>query len=609
MISIGKTKIKAGMKNIHYIIAAALVLAGCSKSFVEVGDDYVRRTYVAELGAATKTSIETGGKISWNEGDTVRYYSKKSGTVGECAVAASGAHAELTLDVATSASFLVAVYGGTGLSGNLGSSVTIEGAVPAVQSGAFGDSHVAIAKTYDVTSSKLTFTSLVSYFKFTLTRDDVKKVVFKSNDGTVLDGNGGMNVTFATDSEEISAVQFASQGGSDITVGGGGAGTFYIATIPCTLSQGFTMDCYGEDGTYLGSAVSRKSVTLGEGAILNLGTLDTRIEKQYTDLSADGTANCYIVSKKGNYKFSATVKGGSTEAVDGNPYRAEVLWESFGTGTAPSVGDLVSGVSYADGYITFTASSLKGNAVIAAKDASGTILWSWHIWMTDTPVDQVYNNEAGTMMDRNLGATSATPGDVHALGLLYQWGRKDPFLGSSSISSSANIAKSTYKWPSAVKVSEIANSDNSLAYAVANPTTYIYGGNDWYCTDSSNSNDGLWSASKSAYDPCPVGYRVPDGGPSGIWSTAFANDGTSVWYDTSKCKKYSFTASGECWYPAAGQYYATYGSLRSVGGYGHYWSCTPDNNKVYCLYFYNYGSDKSYSEYRANGNSVRCARE
>ena len=36
------------------------------------------------------------------------------------------------------------------------------------------------------------------------------------------------------------------------------------------------------------------------------------------------------------------------------------------------------------------------------------------------------------MMDRNLGATSATPGNVGSLGLLYQWGRKDPFLGSSS---------------------------------------------------------------------------------------------------------------------------------------------------------------------------------
>ena len=48
--------------------------------------------------------------------------------------------------------------------------------------------------------------------------------------------------------------------------------------------------------------------------------------------------------------------------------------------------------------------------MIAAKDAEGKILWSWHIWMTDLPMGQVYWRNAGTMMDRNLGALSATPG-------------------------------------------------------------------------------------------------------------------------------------------------------------------------------------------------------
>ena len=32
-------------------------------------------------------------------------------------------------------------------------------------------------------------------------------------------------------------------------------------------------------------------------------------------------------------------------------------------------------------------------------------------------------------MDRNLGALSATPNDAKALGLFYQWGRKDPSMG------------------------------------------------------------------------------------------------------------------------------------------------------------------------------------
>ena len=89
--------------------------------------------------------------------------------------------------------------------------------------------------------------------------------------------------------------------------------------------------------------------------------------------------------------------------------------------------------------------------------------------LTDKPQGQVYYNNAGTMMDRNLGATSATPGDVGALGLLYQWGRKDPFLGGGSISSNT-VAKSTGTWPSAVSSD---SNTGTIAYATSNPTTFI----------------------------------------------------------------------------------------------------------------------------------------
>ena len=73
----------------------------------------------------------------------------------------------------------------------------------------------------------------------------------------------------------------------------------------------------------------------------------------------------------------------------------------------------------------------NGNAVVAVKK-DGKILWSWHIWACEgynpDATAQKYNNNAGVVMDRNLGATSATPGKPQTIGLLYQWGRKDPFL-------------------------------------------------------------------------------------------------------------------------------------------------------------------------------------
>lgn len=332
------------------------------------------------------------------------------------------------------------------------------------------------------------------------------------------------------------------------------------------------------------------------------------------DLSSTETSNCYVVSTSGTYKFTA-VKGNSTTSV-GSVAKAEVLWESFGTEFTPSVGDLIHSVSYSDGYITFqTADTFKeGNAVIAARDASDSILWSWHIWLTDEPQGQVYFNDAGTMMDRNLGATSATPGDVGALGLLYQWGRKDPFLGSSSISSNT-IAESTIAWPSNVKSN---SSTGIVAYAIANPTTFITYNDynfDWLYTGSISIDDTRWQSDKTIYDPCPVGWRVPDGGKNGVWSKALGS--SSSYTGTYDSNNEGMNFSGEfgnayvIWYPASGSRYYD-GSLDEVGSYGDYWSTSSSSNKynVNVMYFcydssvvpFGYGP-------RSLGRSVRCLQE
>ena len=330
------------------------------------------------------------------------------------------------------------------------------------------------------------------------------------------------------------------------------------------------------------------------------------------DLAVDGLyANSYIVSSTGDYKFQP-VKGNSYESV-GNVASVEVLWESFGTDVTPSVGDLVKEVSYSDGYILFSTADnfRKGNAVIAAKDLSGTILWSWHIWLTDEPEGQVYYNGAGTMMDRNLGATSATPGDAGALGLLYQWGRKDPFLSSSSISS-RTVAKSTGSWPSTVSSS---SSSGTIEYAVKNPMTFITAnspsGDDWHYSSTNNTR---WQSEKTIYDPCPTGWRVPDGGRNGVWSRALGS--SSLYDDTYDNSRKGINFSGKfgnaspIWYPASGCRLSEDGSLKYVGYLGYYWSCTPNSSVAYFLYVYINGNvGPSLSGDRASGRSVRCLQE
>lgn len=356
------------------------------------------------------------------------------------------------------------------------------------------------------------------------------------------------------------------------------------------------------------------TATANDGSGVKAEAEVTVIPKKMTFTSP---ANCYIVTEAGEYTFKA-VKGNSSESV-GSVASAKVLWETFGTDETPEVGDLVKEVSYNNGEITFKATDRKGNAVIAAKDAAGNILWSWHIWLTDQPEEQVYYYNAGTMMDRNLGATSATPGDVRALGLLYQWGRKDPFLGSSSISSST-VAKSTGSWPPAVSSD---SSRGTIAYAIANPTTFItdsgkYDGTnnyDWYYFYGSDASDNTrWTRSKSSksiYDPCPSGWRVPDGSKNGIWPKALGSSSEFTNVFDNKDIGMNFTAKygsdQTIWYPASGFYED--GCLYDVGKIGLYWSAPLYWYDANTLRIDNDGTVALWNYACAYGLSVRCVKE
>lgn len=310
----------------------------------------------------------------------------------------------------------------------------------------------------------------------------------------------------------------------------------------------------------------------------------------YTDLSAAGSANCYLVQQAGDYKFKTVI--GNTDATVGNVKAVEVLWESFGTDEMPNVGDLVATASYKDGYIYFSTSETfrDGNAVIAAKNSKGTILWSWHIWCAEEGwQEQVYYNEAGTMMDRNLGATSATPGDVGALGLFYQWGRKDPFLGSSCISY-APLAASTGTWN--------ITSGGSVVNAETNPMTFYSDMKLSYASwDSSN-------------DPCPAGWRVPEGGSEGVWAQALGtNSSVSLTYDSTDIGINFSGSLGDAesiWYPASGS--RSSNGLANVGYSGTIWGCNrPNSSNAYVMTFDSFDNvytSKSFS--LSSGFSVRC---
>ena len=318
------------------------------------------------------------------------------------------------------------------------------------------------------------------------------------------------------------------------------------------------------------------------------------------------------MNKDGSYKFKA-VKG-NTDVSVGDVKGVKVLWETFGTDTAPNVGDLIKAdVSYADGYITFNTNDTyhKGNAVIAAYSdtgcTEGIVLCSWHIWLTEQPAEQKYVNinkqYAGTLMDRNLGATSGTPGEVEFLGLLYQWGRKDPFPGSYKLHSSeydAPLAKSTINWPSP---EETDATKGTVDYVTKHPTTFLTSSQspwDWAIPQ----NDNLWSSEKTQYDPCPPGWKVPN--PS-VWEyfTSDAGRGSTDYDESSRTHRLS-----DGYFPNAGNYQGT--GVRDLGTNGYYWTCNDQQRVNNCIWFLPSGGPGELTHFsieyhnRRKGYSVRC---
>lgn len=410
--------------------------------------------------------------------------------------------------------------------------------------------------------------------------------------------------------------------------------TVYPSPAPLTFTSSdtdvFTVD--GE-GTLAGMA---------EGVALLTMTTISGFSQTMTvnvipmDLSSNGTANCYIVPFAGHFSFKATVKGNNSSCpLDGTPTRAKVLWESYGTDMRPKVGSLISQVLFKDGKVVFkTPEVLKnGNAVIAVQDTEGRILWSWHIWICKDycpgDTDQVYYNDAGTFMDRNLGATCAAPGDVGALGLLYQWGRKDPFLGSSSIDRNV-VAESTGTWPEPIPyddtyhtISYVEEDPATFLCSVEYPMTFIESMDfeGYWFYDPFGVRYSLWgrnrSHGKTIYDPCPAGYRVPNGY---AWNKALGKNvfiSRDIWDETAHGidfakSEYSLGSSDSIWYPAAG-------CLRGNSGmrvddklkYGSYWSSTAYTNcAAYYFSFDNESNVKAMNEYggQAFARSVRCQR-
>lgn len=256
-------------------------------------------------------------------------------------------------------------------------------------------------------------------------------------------------------------------------------------------------------------------------------------------------ANCYIVPAEGDYFFNVgKVNGGEIPGIE----KVDWLWS-----TLPASGDtqdILENIAYEDNVVKFHATGNQGNILLAAFNASGEIVWSWHIWAADKPSTIVYENGA-ELMDRFIGALSATSGTLESYGVFYQWGRKDPiYAGIEDELIPENAFKTAYK---ETIVNEAygrnwgyVDEGGDEAKGIANPMTMYHAEDDNWVTDHTQSS---WAPDKTDQDPCPAGYKVPTADDMSSLSRGVfdvdnngmvytSQDGKTDWWPAQGCRDY-----------------------------------------------------------------------
>ncbi len=222
-------------------------------------------------------------------------------------------------------------------------------------------------------------------------------------------------------------------------------------------------------------------------------------------------ANCFIVAP-GAYAQFPTFKGNSGEK--SGAVSLTLAWQD-----TQGLFSGIAQVNDSDAIVHFSAGK-EGNAVVNGVDASGNVVWSWLFWVTsDAPKDVTVGGF--TFQDRNIGALNLDEKSELSVGVVYQYGRKDPFPG---IRFGEYSTRPVYDASGAeVEITVVNNTEaNNLENAIKNPTIYYNNkyysgckhGYSWITTDAttfgSDNFKALWEndGKKSKYDPCPAGYKV-----------------------------------------------------------------------------------------------------
>ena len=368
------------------------------------------------------------------------------------------------------------------------------------------------------------------------------------------------------------------------------------------------------------------------------GLLKNATVKSNYDLS-DGkeTANCYVISAPGTYKIpliygNARNADGSANTAcfnnnspyvnyrgtaitsmyltkDGTPSTGSLVWSDCGDNIVSNLAVSNDPTNSDLKFLTFTvpaANIVQGNAVVAVKDDEGTIMWSWHLWFTDSGAlsttaldgddgEKPYftRDNLGSVYDTYQGTSYTTPRRVRvtvtqtgsnktALFYIiqnpfvsatchdtkYQWGRKDAFPGVKTvqptyIESGSSSYSSGFTYQEAIK-----NPGTMYSTMGGNLWCYPHYTNAWAVNNKSYDLISTSSIVKSVYDPCPVGFKMPGSKARSCFSKS-----NGTWVEN---QGYTFTnGSNSLFFPATGQVYYYQADLRDLNKIGYYWTAIP----------------------------------
>lgn len=296
-------KKELAMKKSVFIIATIMMTAvSCTKETIQKNEDFdktedkeVYQGFISmEFNAVTDETKTTIGElsaskrtISWEKDDEIAIFFNDKSTTSKALTAGATTTFKAKVDDAPN---YYAVYPSTAGAHSAGE-VTIS--IPSTQDvrAGFRSAHYAAAVAKE---GNLAFKNVCGWLRFTITDPTIKRVLIRGNGEQDITGN----VTVTFDAEGNIATTTVTSGNSRLIVDVDGVGEYYVAVLPgLNLENGVGFRFYkahdlASENVIETGIFSPTALAVNQGAIKNLGSLDTRIVKDwYIAPTAQGTGD------------------------------------------------------------------------------------------------------------------------------------------------------------------------------------------------------------------------------------------------------------------------------------------------------------------------------